>query len=567
MAPRQLIVCCDGTNNTLTGGSHDTNVTKLCELLALGDGDQLLYYDPGVGNPGELPGATFSENLSRRYERLRALAFGRGIYENIADAYVFLMCHYRPGDQIFLYGFSRGAFTARSLGGLVTQFGLLRPEMQGLVPTLLHIYFSDRQQSQVSYQRIKEQISALFCDADYRQAPIWFVGVWETVESVGAPLFRRVITASPTIVGKRFHHVRQALALDEYRRSFAPRPYYIAPHFDYAAHDQSIRQLWFAGSHGDVGGGYFTSASRLSNEALHWMLNESVACGLRLAPGLLSEAGQLDECAVLRAQRTAGVAGFMALPKVHSETFTTPLWALTGLQVRDPHKVDTAHGGRLSANPLEHASVAQLALAFPGDTVWARPRSWLGLTVAALALLALLAFWLLAGALLSGAIDPARMSLWQCLRALVTAFPEASAANVSLAGWQLGWWLSGNYPTATLPVPGTVAGALLADLGLMAAYGYLVARAVSWAFARVAGLRRAAERPAAALNLLGMSAFLLVAADLMEDLLTLWLVYGFPSTLLPQAELLVGLAMSVASVAKWAGLAGCAALLVWGAAK
>lgn len=101
----------------------------------------------------------------------------------------------------------------------------------------------------------------------------------------------------------------------------------------------------------------------------------------------------------------------------------------------------------------------------------------------------------------------------------------------------------------------------------MAAYGYLVARAVGWVFARVAGLRRAAERPAAALNWLGLSAFVLVAADLTEDLLTLWLVYEFPSTLLPQAELLVGLAMSVASVAKWAGLAGCAALLVWGAAK
>ena len=145
--------------------------------------------------------------------------------------------------------------------------------------------------------------------------------------------------------------------------------------------------------------------------------------------------------------------------------------------------------------------------------------------------------------------------------------PAASAANVSLAGWQLGWWLSGDYPTATLPVPGTVAGALLADLGLIAAYGYWVARAVSWAFARVAGLCRAADRPAAALNLLGLSAFVLVAADLTENLLTLWLVCGFPSTLLPQAELLVGLAMSVASAAKWAGLAGCAALLVWGAAK
>jgi uncharacterized protein (DUF2235 family) len=278
---RQLIICCDGTNNNLTGGAKDTNVTKLCDLLAPDGNDQLLYYDPGVGNPGELPGASLTDNFSRIYERLHGLAFGKGVYENIAEAYLFLMRHYQPGDQIFLFGFSRGAFTARSIGGLVTQFGLLRPEMEGLVPTLLHTYFSDRERGGKRYTAIREQISRLFTSDQTRATPVWFVGVWDTVSSVGAPLLSRTITASPTIVGKRFKHVRQALALDEYRRSFEPRPYYVDPAHDYAATGQSIAQLWFSGAHCDVGGGYAHAESRLSYEPLLWMLQEAASCQLR----------------------------------------------------------------------------------------------------------------------------------------------------------------------------------------------------------------------------------------------------------------------------------------------
>jgi uncharacterized protein (DUF2235 family) len=74
---RQLIICCDGTNNNLTGGARDTNVTKLCDLLAPDANGQLLYYDPGVGNPGELPGASLTDNLSRIYERLHGLALAK----------------------------------------------------------------------------------------------------------------------------------------------------------------------------------------------------------------------------------------------------------------------------------------------------------------------------------------------------------------------------------------------------------------------------------------------------------------------------------------------------------
>ena len=114
---RQLIVCCDGTNNNLTGRRNDTNVTQLCELLAPDLQNQLLYYDPGVGNSGTFPGATWTEQIQQKWERISSLAFGSGIYENIAEAYRFLMLNWREGDAIFLFGFSRGAFTSRALGG------------------------------------------------------------------------------------------------------------------------------------------------------------------------------------------------------------------------------------------------------------------------------------------------------------------------------------------------------------------------------------------------------------------------------------------------------------------
>lgn len=560
---RQLIICCDGTNNNLTGGARDTNVTKLCDLLAPDDNDQLLYYDPGVGNPGELPGASLTDSLSRIFERLHGLAFGKGVYENIAEAYVFLMRHYRPGDQIFLFGFSRGAFTARSIGGLVTQFGLLRPEMEGLVPTLLHTYFSDRERGGSKYTAIRDQISRLFTSGQTRATPVWFVGVWDTVSSVGAPLLSRTITASPTIVGKRFHHVRQALALDEYRRSFEPRPYYVDPAHDYAAGGQSIAQLWFSGAHCDVGGGYVQAEARLSYDPLLWMLQEAVACQLRLDAYLLDTAGRLDTQAVLTALAPLAPGAAPPQLRIHSETYPTALWALAGLQRRNPRVVLDA-GEPQEVVPVEHPSVAALGLSFPADTVWARRRPVTGLLVA---LAFAVGFWLLAGGLLHGSIVPERMTLWECLLALGRDTGPAAAANLALARWQIEWMGSWAYPLATLPQPASrVAGAVWADFGLVAAYAVILARAVTWAFARIVRVQRADHRYPALLNVLGLAATVAVGGDVAENLLTLLLVSAFPWPLLAGVEPLLGLAMTVAALVKWAGLLGCGALWVWGLA-
>ena len=337
--PRQLVLLCDGTNNNLTGQRSDTNVVKLSALLASSLNPQkIVFYDPGVGNPGELPGATTWDQLRRRLDRLRGLAFGRGVYENMAESYLFLMRHYRPGDELYIFGFSRGAFTARSVAGLINQFGILQPHMESMLPTLLHVYFSDRRQ-QASFDAISSQISDYFTSPSTRHVDIHFVGVWDTVASVGLPPFDAKFTALPRPEGKRFVHVRQALALDEHRSQFKPRLYARnnGPFETVTRRQGSLLQLWFPGSHCDVGGGYTTAQAALSDTAFAWLVSEAVNCGLRMTgyePPLNDEAAVLHHLARVHDAPPAN-----RKVRVHSELTGMALWALTGMSVRDTTRV------------------------------------------------------------------------------------------------------------------------------------------------------------------------------------------------------------------------------------
>ena len=577
---RQLIICCDGTNNNFTGRRNDTNVTQLCELLAPEAQNQRLYYDPGVGNPGELPGASWADRLSRGLERLHGLVFGKGIYENIAEAYRFILRNWQPGDEIYLFGFSRGAFTARSVGGLVTQFGILRPDMDELIPTLLHTYFSDRQKGRAHYERIRAQILALSSLNAARDAPVWFVGVWDTVASVGAPFLSREITASPTIVGKNFMHVRQALALDEYRKTFRPRPYLIEAGHDYAKHGQSIKQHWFSGAHCDVGGGYVNGEAGLSQQTLVWMVQEAAGCGLRLRPGLLNAAGQLEPALLIAYLDSQSAQSGPRRRLVHSEAYDAPLWALGGQGVRDTG--DDRDAMRLAATPIESQAVLENDLAFPSDTAWRQPRllrpvhararprdesAWHWLThpasLIALSTLAAVFFWAAAGALLLGGQVIKGGTLWAQIGAMFSELPQLFGANRDFAGWQLSWITVGSLPTQSLGAAAHPARALLADFGFIAAYSYPLAFVVSWAFARIARLRRVAMVRNRMLNILGMAACVAVLADLAENLFGLALLLVYPNAYLPGMEVVLGLCMSAAAVAKWAGLAGSGFLTAW----
>jgi uncharacterized protein (DUF2235 family) len=570
---RQLIVCCDGTNNNLTGRTRDTNVSQLCELLAPDANNQLLYYDPGVGNPGTLPEAAWWDKVQQKYERLSGLAFGSGIYENIAEAYRFLMRNWREDDDIFLFGFSRGAFTARALGGLITTFGILRPDMDVMVPTLLSVYFRkrDSQNQKAAFDAVKKQISEMFAAGPARDAHVWFVGVWDTVESVGAPVpfLRKTISANPTIVGKRFDNVRHALALDEFRTTFSPRLYLIEKGFDYRASQQTIKQEWFAGCHSDVGGGYINAQAGLSQQTLLWMVDEAAAQAfgdrkLRLRPELLQANGNPDNAAICQFLEARGHANGEREKLVHSEIYLTPWWALAGMSVRNP--AEALDKGRTPQTPPEQSpTVAENRLRFPANTQWREGRSALGLI-----------FWaalLIMGALAAGKflLGPgATLAQNWCAMPFewMSRLPDAMKANICFSNWQLGWFLPWQWPVKP-PGEGlwpfySPTRAVVVDFVIIASYGYLLARACGWAFARLARLRVVSDPLPKALNMLGAAPLVAVLGDIVENLLTLLVVFQTRFDILPTFAYLTAALMTLAALAKWLGLTGSVGLIAWG---
>ncbi|MES2584468.1 MAG: DUF2235 domain-containing protein [Pseudomonadota bacterium] len=552
---RQLVICCDGTNNNLTGGVDDTNVVKLAQLLAQAapNTQQLVFYDPGVGNPAELPGATWVDSIHRKAQRVAGLAFGRGAYENIAECYLFLMRNYQPGDQIFIFGFSRGAFTARSVAGLVNMFGVLQARMESMLSTLIHTYFSDRKQGQTDANQIAQQISTLFADTRSREVEITFVGVWDTVESVGMGPFSAKITAIPTVDNKRFLNVRQALALDEQRAQFKPRLYgnENGIYRTSTGKPASLQQLWFRGSHCDVGGGYAKGHTGISDRALCWLVSEAVQCGLMLHHNGVSLESEAAVASAL------GLANNNNKPKapatVHSQLHATCLWALTGLAVRETQQIDLNKAAPTLVTAVEHSSVGEGPPRFPEDTVWTnpRPKHWLWISM-----LAMFVFLLAHGDALKNDAVPLSLD-WQTWLARGW---EAQLQTLEYVRWQLLWLCDGSLTDIPyrLAAPGW---AMVWDLGLIAAYAYVLSWFAVAAFARHAGLHRAGRVPSRLLNLLGWALPLAVFSDLLEDFAT-WLTIHCATTDHLGWAFLWGCWMSIFSIGKFAGLLGVLLLIV-----
>jgi uncharacterized protein (DUF2235 family) len=519
---RQLILCCDGTNNNFTGGVNDTSVVKLRELLAAqADPEQRIFYDPGVGNAGVLPEATFGAQLRGLGERIAGLAFGRGVFENIAEAYRFLMREYQAGDQLFIFGFSRGAFTARGVAGLVNLFGILKPEARTMVPTLLHLYFSDsskidpRSKDQARPEALAAQICRTFGQGE---VPIHFVGVWDTVASVGMWPFGLKLTAKPTLEGKHFIHVRQALALDEMRAQFTPR-LYAEDNGDFACAPGfgtgTLKQLWFRGSHCDVGGGYLPSESTLSWTPLEWLVDEARTLGLRVgAPAALKDPSP---------------------PRIHNQLWTTPLWAVTGMALRMPDRVVVDEQRDPHIDPVEHPSVAAWAAEFPRDTVWAHWKK-------------------------PGLVDLLMLVLLLGCPALMARISSHAQVH-AFAIWQVAWWRHGL--PVSWPAVDHLWWQLLLDLPFILAWAWWFSFLAVRAFARRAGLRRIDSRRPKWLVVLGWSLAIAVLGDLAEDALSVvtlgLLSYGHASWATAAAVF-----MSLASAIKWLGLTGALALILSG---
>lgn len=273
--PRNIVICCDGTSNQ---PAHDmTNVAKLYFTLENDPGRQITFYHPGLGTM-EPPGAlTRPEKFTTV---TLGLAIGRGVEDDIRDAYVFLADHYDPGDQVFLFGFSRGAYTARALAGLLKMYGLIEPGNAPLAPYAIRMMFAinrarDRNDDEAAKQVFG--LAARFRNTYSRQCKPHFVGLWDTVSSIGwfAHPTRLPYTANNPDVAI----ARHAVAIDEHRAFFPPNLW--RPSAEQPSGPTDLRQVWFPGSHCDVGGGYPEGPqSAQSKYPLAWMINEACAAGL-----------------------------------------------------------------------------------------------------------------------------------------------------------------------------------------------------------------------------------------------------------------------------------------------
>lgn len=263
--PKSLIVACDGTWNaveeTQEGATVSTNVSMLAASLAATNAvgeRQLVFYMEGVGSAGD--------------ERVIGGAFGWGLSANVLRGYHFLVRNYEPGDAIYLFGFSRGAFTARSIGGMVRNCGILRRDELGALPDALALY-ADRD-GPAKPDSIRSQV---FRQMHSHEATIEIIGVWDTVGSLGVPGMSGAM-ARALEIGWHFHdlrlgsHIRRAfhgVALHERRGTFPPALWEKGAN---APADQELEQRWFAGVHSDVGGGYVERG--LSDLALKWMVSK-----------------------------------------------------------------------------------------------------------------------------------------------------------------------------------------------------------------------------------------------------------------------------------------------------
>jgi len=274
--PKNIVICCDGTNNQFSG--HHTNVIRTYKV-AQRSPQQVTFYDCGVGT---MPEPWRQGRLAKRWSMLKGLAFGTGFLQNIEDAYRFLMANYEEGDQVYLFGFSRGAFTVRALAGMLHSVGLLHPGTENLIPYAQRYWQKDFRPRDPSSPKTPGQlICEEFKATMARPCPIHFIGVWDTVSSVG--MINQFRTFPFTLHNPDVSHVRHAVAIDERRSCFRQNLMFK----DEKVPAQDIKNVWFAGVHSDVGGGYPPMKAGLAKISFDWMMREAAACGMLIDPSAL----------------------------------------------------------------------------------------------------------------------------------------------------------------------------------------------------------------------------------------------------------------------------------------
>jgi uncharacterized protein (DUF2235 family) len=271
---KRIAVFLDGTWNNVDDNTNVWRLKSLCDQSS----EQIAYYSAGVG--------------TQSGEKISGGMFGIGINEEVTDAYEWLIENYVDGAQLFIFGFSRGAFTARSLAGFISKCGLLKPGSpvslkqmferyrKGTAPTVRALAHAAEDQLPPEDSWIKEYSRAI---------PIWFQGVWDTVGTLGVPIplvpnvSRSDLAFLETDLRINDTHAYHALAIDEHREAFAPTLWVkntpkVGDTFPPRDLDH-VEQRWFVGAHANVGGGYENDL--LAQIPLQWLMNKAIAHGLQ----------------------------------------------------------------------------------------------------------------------------------------------------------------------------------------------------------------------------------------------------------------------------------------------
>jgi len=269
--PKNVILCCDGTNNQFAG--DHTNVIRTYKV-AERSARQVTFYDCGVGT---MPEPWAAGRLAKRWSMIKGLAFGSGFSQNIEDAYRFLMANHQAGDRVFLFGFSRGAFTVRALAGMLHSVGLLHPGTENLIPYAQRYWQKDFRppkpdMPKTEGQKLCEEFKATLA----RPCPLHFIGAWDTVSSVG--IINQFRTYPFTAHNPDVTHVRHAVSIDERRNCFRQNLMFR----DTEKPAQDVKNVWFSGVHSDVGGGYPAKETGLAKITFEWMMREAESCEMNI---------------------------------------------------------------------------------------------------------------------------------------------------------------------------------------------------------------------------------------------------------------------------------------------
>jgi len=259
--PKNIVIFSDGTGQE-GGKGHNSNIYKLFNVIEDRTKNQISFYDRGLGTG---------------WRKLSGNIAGAGISKNILECYTFIFEHYEAGDQIYLFGFSRGAATIRSLSSFIHSFGILPKSRSELIKQAYNIYKINDESKR------KKKADNFIAKHHTMWTRIKFLGCYDTVAALGIPvkpfnvLFNKIPGFGHTFqnftLNESVENACHALAIDDERETFHPI-LWDADKLDY----QTIKQVWFCGMHTDVGGGY--EEQELSNIPFVWMMDMAVAQGL-----------------------------------------------------------------------------------------------------------------------------------------------------------------------------------------------------------------------------------------------------------------------------------------------